>query len=261
MAGKNAKTERNDEIRHLYFSGVSQPKLAIQFNLTQCRISAIIHNKKAPLYRYCRYCNDRVNSWTTVCRPCRARRLQVRETLRKAKAEEKMVAKNKARANFVDAFKKRELAATRKDFIKRLRRAVKKRAQDERLSRAAGKKLRMDEVRKYITDGWQLQGRERVRFMVRVRDDFTCADCGFRRTPQEVKEYNSKLTGRKGQMKSLDVHHTHGMCGTRSKKYDKVADMDLMITLCHKCHFNRHDHTLNLERIAQQLFVRHAQQT
>lgn len=87
-----------------------------------------------------------------------------------------------------------------------------------------------------------LEGRDRARMLVRIRDDFTCQDCGFRRTPEEVKKCNEAKAGLKGKIKMLDVHHTHGMCGKNSKGYDPTSDISRMITLCHKCHFNRPEH-------------------
>jgi transposase-like protein len=73
---------------------------------------------------------------------------------------------------------------------------------------------------------WRKQGRELTRFKVRERDNFTCQDCG-----KKWKE---------GE-RHFDVHHLNGMCGKKSRGYDKLEDMDGLVTLCHKCHFNRHD--------------------
>lgn len=83
--------------------------------------------------------------------------------------------------------------------------------------------------------GEPLKGRERTRMMVRMRDNFTCQDCGEIRTPNNIE---------KG-MKNFDVHHLNGMCGKLSRSYDKVDSLDQMITLCHKCHFNRPEHAVN----------------
>ena len=73
---------------------------------------------------------------------------------------------------------------------------------------------------------WMSCGRDRSRELVRERDGHKCRECGKSRTNRR-----------------LDVHHIHGMCGKKSRKYDPISDMELLITLCHKCHFNRHDHT------------------
>lgn len=71
-----------------------------------------------------------------------------------------------------------------------------------------------------------LTGRDRTRELVRKRDNYTCQGC---RKPWV-----------EGQRR-FDVHHLNGLCGKMTTAYDKVSDMDGLITLCHKCHFNRHD--------------------
>jgi hypothetical protein len=71
------------------------------------------------------------------------------------------------------------------------------------------------------------KGRDKIRALVRARDANTCQACG-----QE---------GSKG-VKSLDVHHLNGLCGKRSRAYDRITDMHILITVCHKCHYNLHDH-------------------
>ena len=76
---------------------------------------------------------------------------------------------------------------------------------------------------------WRMQGRERVRFLVRLRDNMTCRSCS------KVWE--------KGE-RHFDVHHLNGVCGQKSTKYDRLDEMDGLITLCHKCHFNHPEHTL-----------------
>ena len=83
------------------------------------------------------------------------------------------------------------------------------------------------------------KGRDRTRFLVRLRDNFTCIDCGEKRPPSECgigKKYK----------KSFDVHHINGKCGKKSHGYDSTKDLEGLITLCHQCHFNRHDHSSNL---------------
>ncbi len=71
------------------------------------------------------------------------------------------------------------------------------------------------------------------RELARKRDKYACQDCG--------KKW--KIGERR-----LDVHHLNGLCGTPSRgyTYDKVSNIDGLITLCHKCHFNRPDHRLKL---------------
>lgn len=77
-----------------------------------------------------------------------------------------------------------------------------------------------------------LEGRERTRLIVRIRDKFTCQDCKEVRTPKQAR-----LKG----VRMFDVHHLNGLCGKKSKGYDKVSETEGLITLCHRCHFNRHD--------------------
>lgn len=84
-------------------------------------------------------------------------------------------------------------------------------------------------------------GREHTRMKVRERDNWTCKDCGFIRTPNEVKKHNSLQQTLKGKIKSLDVHHLNGQCGLKTLLYDRVSEMGGLITLCHRCHYNRHD--------------------
>lgn len=85
-------------------------------------------------------------------------------------------------------------------------------------------------------------GRGYVRDMVRKRDKYTCQDCGEIRTPQEVKRYNSKFPDLKGRIKMFDIHHIDGRCGKNSRGYDRIDDISGLITLCHKCHYNRPEH-------------------
>lgn len=79
-----------------------------------------------------------------------------------------------------------------------------------------------------------IQGRGRTRMLVRMRDNFTCKDCGAVRTPEMAKKEGKRL---------FDVHHLNGLCGKKSRGYDKEEDMDGLVTLCHKCHFNRPEHS------------------
>jgi predicted HNH restriction endonuclease len=84
-----------------------------------------------------------------------------------------------------------------------------------------------------------LGGRDRKRFLVRARDNFACQVCGFKRLPSEVK--NGK--------KSLDVHHINGLCGKLSTACKDEVDMSQMITVCHRCHYNRLDHSLKYKNL------------
>ncbi len=85
-------------------------------------------------------------------------------------------------------------------------------------------------------------GRDRARMFVRLRDNFTCQDCGDRRTPIETREHNKEIKGLKGRLKLYDVHHLNGLCGKKTRGSDGVNDISGLITLCHKCHYNRPEH-------------------
>ena len=69
--------------------------------------------------------------------------------------------------------------------------------------------------------GWG--GRDATREIVRIRDNRTCQLCG---KPWQFGE------------RRFDVHHLNGLCGKKSKQYDKLENMDGLVTLCHKCHLS-----------------------
>lgn len=74
--------------------------------------------------------------------------------------------------------------------------------------------------------GIESGSRERIRELVRIRDNHRCQICGI---------YWKKKRRR------FDVHHLD--CDKdKSRKCDKIEDMSNMITLCHKCHLNLEDH-------------------
>lgn len=87
-----------------------------------------------------------------------------------------------------------------------------------------------------------LKGRARTRELCRIRDKYTCQDCGFYRSREEVRKENRWKRGLRGRIKSLDVHHLDGLCGKKSLGYDKLEMIPRLITLCHKCHYNRPEH-------------------
>lgn len=72
---------------------------------------------------------------------------------------------------------------------------------------------------------WLYTGRDMVRERVRVRDKHTCQDCR--------KRWN-------GISRRFDVHHLKGMCGKKSRGYDKLSEMKGLTTLCHSCHMLKH---------------------
>lgn len=72
-----------------------------------------------------------------------------------------------------------------------------------------------------------LEGRERTRELVRIRDKHTCQNC--------KKVWTS---GRR-----FDVHHLNGVCGKKTRSYDSIFDLLGLITLCHKCHYHHPEHS------------------
>ena len=78
-----------------------------------------------------------------------------------------------------------------------------------------------------------LSGRDVVREIVRIRDNRTCQNCN------KVWVFNTRR---------FDIHHLNGLCGKKSYGYDKFSEIDGLITLCHQCHFRRHDFSQRLNR-------------
>ena len=84
-------------------------------------------------------------------------------------------------------------------------------------------KQRVHQICNYITS--RLQGRDLTRELVRIRDGHTCKIC--------LKKWE------KGKRR-FDCHHIDGNCGKKSLSYDRIKDLNTLITLCHKCHMNLH---------------------
>jgi DNA-binding CsgD family transcriptional regulator len=85
-------------------------------------------------------------------------------------------------------------------------------------------------VRKYCFNCSQkisaFHGRDRSRELVRMRDNYTCQICGLKWDEN---------------MRRFDAHHLNGLCGKKSLNYDRTKNcLDVMITLCHKCHLGLH---------------------
>ncbi|MGV8131821.1 MAG: hypothetical protein ACP5N7_07015 [Candidatus Pacearchaeota archaeon] len=71
-----------------------------------------------------------------------------------------------------------------------------------------------------------LEGRDRNRECVRLRDNHTCQKC---------------FTKWSGKGRRFDVHHITDETGEKSKSYESLAKLlepGYVITLCHKCHLN-----------------------
>lgn len=92
---------------------------------------------------------------------------------------------------------------------------------------APGYKIKVRVIKKYAHSA-DVTGRDHTRELVRKRDNYTCQSCHKRWRLNERR---------------FDVHHLKGLCGKLSKNYDKVETMPRLITLCHKCHFNHHQHS------------------
>ena len=80
-------------------------------------------------------------------------------------------------------------------------------------------------IKNFNTAGLHLlfSGREYTREIARMRDGHTCQKCG--------------RIWRNGE-KRFDIHHLDGLCGKKSRKYDRLEDIPALITYCHKCHMN-----------------------
>ena len=72
---------------------------------------------------------------------------------------------------------------------------------------------------------WIRAGRDRIREQTRARDKYKCQKCR-----KKWEEGNRRF----------DVHHLNGLCGKKSRGYDRTEDMSGLTTLCHKCHLNLH---------------------
>lgn len=94
---------------------------------------------------------------------------------------------------------------------------------------------RIPSILKKSPDGKVFEGKDRTREAVRQRDNYTCQDC-------------LKIWGL-GERR-FDVHHLNGLCGKKSLKYDRISEINGLVTLCHKCHFNRPEHTLQKKKFS-----------
>ena len=72
----------------------------------------------------------------------------------------------------------------------------------------------------------RFEGRERTREAVRIRDKYSCYTC--------------RKKWKRGTRR-FDVHHLNGLCGKKSRGYDKFSEMEGLITICHKCHYAHHE--------------------
>lgn len=73
---------------------------------------------------------------------------------------------------------------------------------------------------------WLYAGRDYVREQARLRDKHTCQEC------KEI--WN-------GKERRFHVHHKEGLCGKNSRGYDSIKNLEVLVTLCHRCHTLAHD--------------------
>lgn len=284
-----AKNERNQEIKNLFASGMTQQEIADKFNITQGRVSAIIYDR-LPTTRYCRRCGTGFkHSTVSLCAECKALSLSEKLTQKEYRST-LMEERNKKRRERIAktpkscrtcnqsffGFKRRicdECGPKKKD---RVCRDCKKEGLGYRRRLCDGCSYTQPKrlcalCQKPTSSSWRVcidccpyrdrskknshEGRDGVRALVRARDNYTCQDCGVVRTRDFVEEFNSNLPKgvAKGKIKSLDVHHLDGLCGKLSKGYDSAEMLPKLITLCHSCHFNRPEHRVKSKEYAENL--------
>lgn len=228
--------ERDNKIREAYAKLGKARAVALQFDLSECRIGQILNGGAL---RYCVACRERLTNRTAFntrkCFSCREKDVAYerqkkhayianREQIRKAKVEQILLRAEKKRKDNQDAL----------DFnnalVSQMCPGCKK---DSKQKRKEWKK------RKYCADCWfrfkEFQGRERTREIRRTMDNHTCQDCGKVWIPRTRR---------------FDIHHLGDLCGKLSRKYDRVENLDGLITLCHKCHMSKH---VSKEKFAKQL--------
>ena len=222
------KLDRNNEIKRLWATGtMSQPQIAAQFGIKQSRISAIVHDRR-PKNKYCAHCHARVCPTKGICDKCREKNIEKR--LAKKDARLAFVAQRRAERALLKQQKEEERA-------KEVEEALEKEVQISKpvqcfacqrpfVTFTENAEREMYYCAKCTELMLPQQGRERTRMIRRIRDNFTCQRCG--------------RIWKTGQ-RHFDNHHINGLCGKRSRLYDKVEDLDGLITYCHKCHFAQHE--------------------
>lgn len=79
--------------------------------------------------------------------------------------------------------------------------------------------------------GTELEGTDRTREVVRIRDRHICQQC-FR---------HWKIGERR-----FDIHHVED-CGNLTYAYDKIGDISKLRTMCHKCHINLPENIMKMK--------------
>lgn len=231
--------------------GKGQPEIARIFGLSQSRVSAIVHDKM-PLYSYCRWCNIRMKRRVHVCPSCKERnRIERHEASEKRRILEEKKREDRRTKGIFTCYKcKKESQGFRQRVCNTCRAQpnyeFKQHCQlCNRITFSLWSICLICLPERDSLDRNRFGGREWVRELVRIRDKYTCQECGLVRTRKEVDDFNAKVkTKMKGKIKSLDVHHTNGRCGENSRGYDSVEELPNLVTVCHKCHYNRHDHSI-----------------
>ena len=75
--------------------------------------------------------------------------------------------------------------------------------------------------------------RDRVRELVRIRDNHTCQICG------KIWDFKSRR---------FDVHHKDCDKNKTMRCDNYENDKNNLITLCHKCHLNLPEHRLSIKK-------------
>lgn len=229
---------RDEEIKSLWDTGKYYGKdLGVRFNISIPRVYQIA---RGGAIKYCKLCHKRINNNEGDTRSfhakCKAIHIEALSKKRENMANDRLENKIRDRAQ-------REELLLRKKESQRLSVAKSLDAIYSPLNRPNGGCYLcgvLCEKSPSLATMFRIcspcraelnlfKGRERTREARRIRDGHTCQMCG-----------KMKLPGKR----RLDIHHLRGVCGKKSRSYDKLEELDNLITLCHKCHFNMPDHTI-----------------
>ncbi len=266
--------QRYKEIKDLWAARkenhLSQWQIGEMYGITQSWISSIIHDIR-PKYRCCATCKKHIPLNLCVCPECKVRNKSERAAQTAAKQEARKLKPCKkcqkmfyirGRQVCLECGADKPRMCRRCDTLIGFRRRVCDACKPKYflttkcvfcgvLTGSRWKVCLQCAPYRVAVENKGYEGREGVRALARARDGHSCQSCGLRRTPDDVRFHNSKIKGLKGKIHSLDVHHLDGICGKKSVGYDKVEDLHKLITLCHKCHYARHDFSEKGKRALQ----------